>query len=589
MTEEEFVLDDDLVEIVLAEAQENLENAIVLLSSKEREPEMVDALFRCFHSIKGNCAMAHRTDLSNTAHQMETELDRVRTAGRPLTTDETGLFLELSDLLVLLLTEADQTVLAPIDRCLRALNEKIGGISRESSKDDGEGVPSDDLIANDEVRARGDGEKQNARLKVDVGMLLSTMKVAGELFQLDERLKHFSTKSASESNSEGDSEGDSELRDGLHQISREFDGAIERLYELLLDIQRLPVAQIASPLERAVRDIKRKTGKEINFTVLGRDLRVDKQVLQVLSDPLMHMVRNSADHGIEIPEVRSRSGKGVEGSITLQVEDLDDIVAVTIQDDGAGIDVERVKAKAIERGIVSALEAEKLSQDEIVEFIFHAGFSTADAVSELSGRGVGMDVVMQQIRASGGAVITTTVLGEGTTFRLEVPKAGSPVTDGLAVRTGETIHLIPMKNVVTFVGRKEMCVWRQPDNQVLSRVGEDVYPVLRVPGEPDALCLNSSRTIGVLLEDRRGERVLVPVDDVLGRRKALVQRVDKKAGEEFARSEVCILGDGTMAFSLHIDSLMEDRKLIWRTPADDTLGHHIETEVRDAHKLSEAV
>ena len=406
-------------------------------------------------------------------------------------------------------------------------------------------------------------------------MLVATMKVAGELFQLDERLKHFSTQSVAIRQNSGE---ESELRDGLHQISREFDGAIEKLYELLLELQRLPVSQIASPLERAVRDIRRQTGKEVEFDVLGRDLRVDKQVLQVLRDPLMHMVRNSADHGIEDPDTRERCGKKREGKVTLKVEDLDDIVAVTVSDDGGGIDLVRVREKAIERGLVDASSVSSLSDQEVVEFIFQPGFSTADQVSDLSGRGVGMDVVLQQIRSSGGAVSTQTQKGKGTQFRIEIPKAGSPVTDGLAVRTGSTVFLIPLKNVLSFCGRRDMKVWRQPDDQVLSRVGEHVYPVLRVPGEPDARSLVSARTIGVLLQDRNGQCALVPVDDVLGRRKALVQKFERVSGDNCESSEVCILGDGTMAFSLSIDRMVQDQSLVWHSQDDKELGHDLEQE-----------
>jgi len=571
--DEDFVLDPDLVEMVLAEAQENLETAIAMLNGDERTVEMVDALFRCFHSIKGNCAMANRTDLSDTAHHMETELDKVRTAERPLSSEEAGLFLELSDLISLLLAEPDPSAMDPIARCLSALRGKVGaGSAPAPAVTEEDAAPSSDEFVENAEKKAGKGEGA-ARLKVDVAMLVSTMKVAGELFQLDERLKHFATQSGSTAESSSE---DSELRDGLHQISREFDGAIEKLYEL--DIQRLPVAQIASPLERAVREIQRKTGKEVELTVLGRDLRVDKQVLQVLRDPLMHMIRNSADHGIEMPDVREASGKKREGTITLHVEDLDDVVAVRIEDDGAGIDLDRVKEKAIQRGLTDAVSVEKLSVSEICDFIFQPGFSTAAQVSDLSGRGVGMDVVLQQIRGAGGLVVTDTKPGEGTVFRIEVPKAGSPVTDGLAVRTRDTVHLIPLKNVVTFVGRREMRVWRQPDDQVLARIGEHVYPVLRVPGEPEAQCFESARTIGVLLQDRSGGKAVVPVDDVLGRRKALVQRVDRVAGEEFERSEVCILGDGTMAFSLHIDKVMYDDALVWRSDSDQLLGHDLEAE-----------
>ncbi len=577
MDGEEFILDPDLVEVVLAEAQENLEAVIAILSGNERTVEMVDALFRCFHSIKGNCAMAQRTDLSSTAHRMETELDIVRKAGRPLTTDEAGLFLELSDLLVLLLSDGDPSVMAPIDRCLEALDKgRAAYIEAPVSSALFSGQDSEDGFSDEAKRSRQQEQnKKTSRLKVDAEMLVATMKVAGELFQLDERLKHIATQSGVRGEFSAE---EAELRDGLHQVSREFDGAIEKLYELLLDIQRLPVSQVASPLERVVRDIKRKTGKELEFHVVGRDLRIDKRVLQVLRDPLMHMVRNSADHGVEMPGERRAQGKTLHGTITLEVEELDDVVAVTISDDGAGINLERVKEKAIEQGLIERAEVDTLSVSEVCAFIFHPGFSTAAQVSDLSGRGVGMDVVLQQIRGAGGLITTYTEPGKGTRFRIEVPKAGSPVTDGLAVRTGETVHLIPLKNVVTFVGRREMRVWRQPDNQVLAKVGSEIYPVLRVPGEPEAECLRSARTIGVLLQDRKGNRSVVPVDNVLGRRKALVQKIDKLSSDEFERSEVCILGDGTMAFSLHVDHISMDPSLVWRSESDESLGQGLEGE-----------
>lgn len=595
MDGEEFTLDPDLVEIVLAEAQENLEEAIVMLNASERTMDQVDALFRCFHSIKGNCAMAQRTDLSETAHRMETELDKIRTQGRALNTNESGLFLELSDLLVLLLLDGDATVMEPVNRCLLRLEATTpGGMNHEEVPENVDAAAMGSLpiaeapaslsaplssqqpLSSDFAVPSSSGVQEGrGRLKVDVSMLIETMQVAGELFQIDERLKHIANQWSTKTTN---GETEAEAHDGLNQVSREFDGAIEKLYELLLDIQRLPVSQIASPLERAVRDIRRKTGKEIELHVQGKDLRVDKQVLQVLRDPIMHMVRNSADHGVEMPELRESLGKPRTGRITLRVEDRDDIVAVTIEDDGAGINLERVKEKAVEKGIVEASALNQLSTSEICEFIFHPGFSTASEVSDLSGRGVGMDVVLQQIRGAGGLVTTHTTPGQGTVFRMEIPKAGSPVTDGLAVRTRETVHLIPLKNVVTFVGRREMRVWRQPDHQVLARVGGGVYPLLRVPGEPDAACLESPRTIGVILRDRQGVEYLIPVDDVLGRRKALVQKVDKMAGEEFERSEVCILGDGTMAFSLQVDEIATDPRLVWRSRNDHELGHELEHE-----------
>src|SRR5690606_12182029 len=148
---------------------------------------------------------------------------------------------------------------------------------------------------------------------------------------------------------------------------------------------------------------------------------IDKNVVQVLKDPLMHMVRNAADHGVEAADERNAAGKSTRARVTLSFEDSDDVVVVTLQDDGRGIDAERVRQKIVQKGLLDEQAAEHLSRDEVINYIFAPGFSTAAQVSELSGRGVGMDVVQQQIVGAGGVIHTTTALGEGTRFILQVP------------------------------------------------------------------------------------------------------------------------------------------------------------------------
>ncbi len=290
--------------------------------------------------------------------------------------------------------------------------------------------------------------------------------------------------------------------------------------------------------------------------VKGRDLRIDKNVIQALKDPLMHMVRNASDHGAELPHERVAAGKNTSAKVVLEFDDADDTVVVTLADDGRGMDRKRILAKAVERGLVDVDKAATLGPDEIVAFIFHPGFSTAAQVSELSGRGVGMDVVARAIHGAGGVIETRTELGKGSTFRIELPKLGSPVVDGLAVRSGKVVYLIPVKNVLCFVARSEFKLVQEPEGQLSALYHNRIYPLSHLPGQPDPSRLRNVRTIGVLVEDRRGKKGLVVVDEVLGRCRALSQEMTYEACHLSRQTDVAILGDGTMGFAIGVEDFL---------------------------------
>lgn len=611
----DFDLDQDLIEVVLTEALESLESALWTLRAIEHGPrtaEVVASLFRCFHSIKGNTAMAGRTQVSKAAHRVESALEIVRSQNRPLLATEAKALIEVVDLLHPLIEglEGSEPVWEALYASLTALEQVIGGqgeavkvslpdmlrervsarpkervsplpetpqpllqVRREevhplqaehlndsdrpstphprtSSGTAGLAPESQDGGLNGSDKGHDNG---STKLKVDAQSIIDAMTVAGELFQIDERLKFF-VRTATDRGEQASQDADK--WDGLTQISREFDAAIERLYNQLLDIQRLPVSQLTGPLERCVRDICRKTGKQIDFIVRGRDLRIDKNVIQALKDPLMHMVRNASDHGAELPEERAAAGKNKCAKVVLEFDDADDTVVVTLSDDGRGMDRKRILAKAVERGLVDADKASTLSPEEIVEFIFHPGFSTAAQVSELSGRGVGMDVVAKSIQGAGGVIETRTEFGKGSTFRIELPKLGSPVVDGLAVKSENVVYLIPVKNVLCFVARSDFKLVQEPEGQLSALYHNKVYPLSHLPGQPDPSRLRNVRTIGVLVEDRRGRKGLVVVDEVLGRCRALSQEVTYEACHLSRQTDVAILGDGTMGFAIGVEDFL---------------------------------
>lgn len=584
-------LDEDLIEVVLTEALESLESALWTLRAIDhgpQSPEVVASLFRCFHSIKGNTAMAGRAAVSKAAHRVENALDIVRELKRPLLLLEAKILIEVVDLLHPLIEgmEESEPVWAALEQTLERLDvlfaerpttplaEAMSLASAVSRRSIPEVVVHDVAPPSQERLSIPDGEfddgpssdrahdGNHAKLKVDVQSIMDAMTVAGELFQIDERLKFFVRGASSQLTEE-----ELERWDGLTQISREFDTSIERLYAQLIDIQRLPVSQLTGPLERNVRDICRKTGKAIDFVVRGRDLRIDKNVIQALKDPLMHMVRNAADHGAETPEQREASGKSRSARVVLAFEDAEDSVVVTLADDGRGMDRRRIVQKAIEKGLLDKDAADQLNPDQIIQFIFHPGFSTADKVSELSGRGVGMDVVAKAITTAGGMIETKTELGKGTTFRIEIPKLGSPVVDGLAVRSGSTVYLIPVKNVLSFMARSDFKLLAEPEGHLSALFHERIYPLSHLPSQPDPLRLRNDRTIGVLVEDRRGRRGIIVVDEVLGRRRALSQQVNYEQCHVVRQTSIAILGDGTMGFTIGVEEFLSERLLM------NALGH----------------
>lgn len=585
-------LDEDLIEVVLTEALESLESALWTLRAIDhgpQSPEVVASLFRCFHSIKGNTAMAGRSAVSKAAHRVENALDVVRELKRPLALFEAKVLIEVVDLLHPLIEGMEES--EPVWASLELSLERLEALFAERPAT----LPLVDVLSAAAAMSRGgievavheatplsqerpssnDGDfddlgpgsdkahdAAHAKLKVDVQSIMDAMTVAGELFQIDERLKFFVRGASSQLTEE-----ELERWDGLTQISREFDASIERLYAQLIDIQRLPVSQLTGPLERNVRDICRKTGKTIDFVVRGRDLRIDKNVIQALKDPLMHMVRNAADHGAEPPDQREAAGKNRSARVVLQFEDAEDTVIVTLSDDGRGMDRRRIVHKAIEKGLLDQDAAEQLNPEQIIQFIFHPGFSTADKVSELSGRGVGMDVVAKAITTAGGVIETKTDLGKGTTFRIEIPKLGSPVVDGLAVRSGGTVYLIPVKNVLSFMARSDFKLVVEPEGHLSALFHERIYSLSHLPSQPDPSRLRNERTIGVLVEDRRGRRGIIVVDEVLGRRRALSQQVNYEQCHVARETSIAILGDGTMGFTIGVEEFLSERLFM------NALGH----------------
>jgi two-component system, chemotaxis family, sensor kinase CheA len=236
----------------------------------------------------------------------------------------------------------------------------------------------------------------------------------------------------------------------LQETDALIQGALSRLQDSVMGLRVVPVEQVFKRFPRMVRDLAQAQGKQIRLELIGQEVKIDKAMVESLADPLLHMVRNSADHGIEKPEERQQAGKAEEAVIRIQAEQHGSRIVIRVSDDGKGIDAERVRRKAVERGLIKEDESQQLSKDDILKFIFRAGFSTADVVTETSGRGVGMDVVRTNVMRLGGSIQLDSEVGRGTIFTMQMPLSAA-VQEVLLVNTASQTLAIPSRYVAELV------------------------------------------------------------------------------------------------------------------------------------------
>jgi two-component system chemotaxis sensor kinase CheA len=338
-----------------------------------------------------------------------------------------------------------------------------------------------------------------------------------------------------------------------------------------MSVRMLPIGTLFQRYTRVVYDIAQSTGKQIRLETDGEETEIDKSMLELLGDPLTHLIRNAADHGIEAPELRARAGKPEEGLIHLRAFHRSGRVVIEITDDGAGIDTARVRAKAIERGLI-APEAQ-LSEEQLRMLIFEPGFSTREQVSDLSGRGVGMDVVKRNVQQLSGSVALASQLGSGSTVSIELPLTLA-ILEGLLVRVADRTLVLPLLAVVETVAPSMGKIVRVAEQGEVIVIREESIPVLRLcrflrlqrdasdPNVAEPVALNGTdpcagqeeRRLVVVVETGR-KKVGLVVDELLGQQQVVVKSLEKNLHRVEGLMGATILGDGCVAPILDVTAL----------------------------------
>jgi len=356
------------------------------------------------------------------------------------------------------------------------------------------------------------------------------------------------------------------LRDGLVQLERNT----REMQENIMRIRMLPISFAFQRFPRLVHDLSGKLNKKIVLEMSGEQTELDKTVMEKIGDPLVHLVRNSIDHGIESPEHRKQVGKDESGVIKLNAFHEGGNIVIEIIDDGAGLDRNKIISKAVQNGIIS--EDEIMTDDKVYELIFSPGFSTADVVSDVSGRGVGMDVVRRNIRDLGGTVEITSEAGVGSTFTIRLPLTLA-IMDGQSVCVGSEIYIVPLVSIVESVQVRSGEVKGVAGKASLYRLREEYIPIVRLHDvfSIDTECKQLEDGLLVVVEGE-GAKIALFVDDLLGQQQVVIKSLETNYKKVNGVSGATILGDGTVALIIDVAGLIRLSKTeqdIIKSVADD--------------------
>jgi len=408
-------------------------------------------------------------------------------------------------------------------------------------------VAEDDSKPAEEKPATEVAVKQNF-ISVNVNKLDKLMNLMGEIVTTESMV----TKNPEVTNMHIDS---------FERSSQELRKLINELQDIVMSIRMLPVSNSFQKMHRIVRDVSKKVGKEVELTLIGEETEVDKNIIDNLSDPLMHLIRNAVDHGIEKPDVRLKAGKPAMGKLTLEARSAGGDVVILISDDGQGLNRSSILRKANEKGITTKPDSE-YTDKEVYHMIFAPGFSTNEEVTEFSGRGVGMDVVRRNIDKVGGTISLESTPGEGMTIQIRIPLTLA-IIDGMKLRVGNLVFIVPMLSIQESFKPNEGDVFLDPDGSEMIMIRGECYPVLRLYRIFNIISDFENFDDGILVMITTDTTSFcLFVDELIGEQQAVIkplpEYIQKHNIGMHGIGGCAVLGDGSISLIIDINSLVLD-------------------------------
>jgi two-component system chemotaxis sensor kinase CheA len=556
--------DAELLGDFILESREHLagiESQLLTLEGDPSASEALNSVFRGFHTIKGLAGFLELWDVQKLAHETETVLDRARSSQWTLTPDAFDVILESADYLRRWLTHLESTLQGQPSEAPphnQPLILRIRALTADSAENAPPVVESSVDLANlaavvesppaAEAPAASTAEPARQRnetmaVKVDTAKLDYLVDMAGEMVIAESLVRHDPDLSTVKSQA---------LQRKLAQMTR----ITAELQKTAMAMRLVPIGPLFRRMSRLVRDLSRQFGKRVQMETEGEEIELDRTIVEELADPLMHMVRNAMDHGIEMPQDRVAAGKNPVARLLLKAQHQSGQVVIEITDDGKGLDASKLKAKAVQKGLIAS--EKELSENEIFNLIFEPGFTTAAQVTNVSGRGVGMDVVRRHIEKLRGRIEIRSTLGRGAAFLLKLPLTLA-IIDGLVVGVGSERYIVPLFAVREMFRPTAETIWTVQQRAEMALVRGSLLPVFRLYKRFGVKPRSTEPTESVLVvAEVEGSCYCLLVDELIGKQEVVI----KSLGETFSGvtgiAGGAIMGDGRVGLILDLDRLLKD-------------------------------
>jgi len=605
---------DEIIKEFLVESYENLDlldRAMVELEKDPRHKPSLDNVFRTIHTVKGTCGFIAFSRLEKLTHTGENLLSRIREGKLPLTSDRTSGLLAMVDAIRAALAVIESTMQEP-QESYDALIQQLIGLTEptaaapapapapapavtpapapkksaaprrepsavaapkavpkpssvpvaapaapapESAPVEVAVPPTSAKNAPEAAAPKGFGNLSESTIRVDVDVLDKLMNLVGELVLARNQILQFS-----------DTKADKTFLNAcqrLNLITTEIQGSF-------MKTRMQPIENVFGRFPRIIRDLTTELGKKIRLEIIGAETELDRTIIEAIKDPLTHIIRNSVDHGVETPEKRIAAGKAAEGVLKLRAYHEGGQVNIEIADDGAGLNVERLKQKAVDKGLITTEQAERMSEREAFNLIFLPGFSTAEKITNVSGRGVGMDVVRTNIGKIGGSVDVHSVLGAGTTLKIKIPLTLAIIPALVVTSAGDrfAIPQVSLLELVRLDGERARKGIELVHGAPVYRLREKLLPLcyldreLKIQHEGGAARGAKEGVINIVVLQADGRQFGLVVDAINDTEEIVVKPLGKHLKELDCFAGATIMGDGQVALILDVLALAQRAKVI---------------------------
>jgi two-component system chemotaxis sensor kinase CheA len=565
--------DAELLHEFHGESQEllqNIEQGVLVLEENPTDAETINSIFRAFHTFKGGAGFLHLKALQDLAHELESVLDAARKSKLRITSDTIDLILAGADALKqftqgiglqLQGADAGAPIVVPTSELIRRAQAALNGevmppsIPVEFAINIADGELSQSLEEMKALLSTVPHPPANSASRKTLAIAdLASGFVKLETWKLDALVDLVGELVIAQSMVVQDPDVQNLVSRTLERSLRQLSRTTSELQRNAMSLRMVPIRGAFQKMTRLVRDISAQQNKHVQLVMEGEETELDRNIVEKLGDPLIHMIRNSVDHGIEFPDERVACGKPSLGSIRLTASHQRGGIVIRIQDDGKGLNAQRILAKGIERGLV-APNAEP-TESEIFNLIFMPGFSTAEAVTDLSGRGVGMDVVRRNIEALRGKIEIQSLLGVGTTITIILPLTLA-IIDGLLVGVGNDRYIIPTMSVrESFRPLPGMVTTIHERGEVVSVRGKQT-PILRLGRYlgTEGKAREPEEGILVVVESGEANRAIL-VDELIGKQEVVIKSLGETFSDQNLLAGAAVLGDGRVAIILDVDTLV---------------------------------